>query len=65
MQNFYLSVYRQSLARGLSDEFVSAFVIDFCDFQKQSFVSGAWEKMMAEGKLSSSHQEMRAEWCGF
>lgn len=64
MFNFDLSVFRQSEAKGLSQEFVSSFKDDFCQFLQKPIVSDEWKKMSNAQLLGASHEKMRKEWCG-
>jgi hypothetical protein len=64
MFNFYLSVFRQAEANGLSPEFISSFKKDFCRFLEYPTVSAEWEKLSSEQRLGPSHEKMRREWCG-
>jgi hypothetical protein len=61
--NFYLSVYRQAKAGGLSDEFTESFRADFCQFVSRPAAKNGWEKLKSNNQLSPRHDRMRAEWC--
>jgi len=63
MQNFYLSVYRQSKAGGLSESFTNSFRNDFCNFVVRPPVAAAWADMTAAGQLSKDNDSMRGDWC--
>ena len=63
MFNFYLSVYRQGVAEGLSSKFVAAFSDDFCRFIRRPVVSREWDKMQQNQMLGINHVEMRENWC--
>lgn len=63
MNNFYLSVFRQSSARGISREFSSAFARDFCDFHKRKIIAESWVAMRNVGMVSQDHQNMKEIWC--
>jgi hypothetical protein len=63
MFNFYLSVYRQAQAGGLSEQFVTSFKQDFCEFLKKPVVEATWNKELLNGQLSSNYVDMRKTWC--
>lgn len=63
MFNFYLSVYRQQVAGGLSDRFAASFARDFCGFQKTKPIEQMWDLMVAGGMLSGEHVNMKETWC--
>ncbi len=63
MFNLYLSVYRQEEARGVSEELAKSFSKDFCEFSEIPFISHSWKLMLKSRQLSSSHAEMKKEWC--
>lgn len=64
MFNFYLSVYRQSKADGITDEFRQSFIRDFCGFLARPPVDMQWKNMAAEKRLSDEQIKMRGDWCG-
>ncbi|MDG3041616.1 hypothetical protein [Roseicyclus marinus] len=61
--NFFLSVFRQSEARGLTTTVSDAFQRDFCGFVAREFVALQWEVMVRQEMLTEDHMEMRREWC--
>ena len=63
MQNFYLSVFRQKAAGGISTDFSSSFAADFCDFIKNPRISSDWDLMLKSGMLTKNHVKMREDWC--
>lgn len=63
MHNFYLSVYRQDRAQGLSQDFVTAFTADFCAFVSIEIVANQWDEMLNSNMLSQQHNLMRSTWC--
>lgn len=63
MLNFYVSVYRQVQAGGLSSEFSGSYRTDFCDWIKKPSSISAWEKMKSEKMLGQTHVAMRESWC--
>jgi hypothetical protein len=63
MFNFYLSVYRQAQAGGLSEQFVTSFKQDFCEFLKKPLVDATWNKELQSGQLSVNYADMRKTWC--
>lgn len=63
MFSFYLSIYRQSTADGISKKFATSFADDFCGFIGKPVVAAEWDKMQQSGKLGDSHAEMRKAWC--
>ena len=63
MFNFYLSVYRQAQAGGLSEQFVTAFKQDFCEFLKKPVVDATWNKELQSGQLTVNYADMRKTWC--
>ncbi|MER9416706.1 hypothetical protein NKI95_12100 [Mesorhizobium sp. M0306] len=63
MLNFYLSVYRQSQADGITDEFRRAYVRDFCGFVALPGINAAWKEMIAEKSLNEQQINMREDWC--
>jgi len=63
MLNFYLSVYRQYKAGGITPEFSNSFKSDFCRFLTIQKVSDRWTNMNELGKISASHTDMRSKWC--
>ncbi len=63
MGNFYLSVYRQAKAGGISDSFSISFQKDFCGFIKNSYISAALDDMKGQGMIGISHVEMKKDWC--
>jgi len=63
MFNFYLSVYRQDEAGGLSSSFIDSFKKDFCGFISKKIISDTWDVLSKEGKLSDGHADMRRKWC--
>ena len=63
MFNFYLSVYRQSEANGLSRSVVNSFKKDFCEFVHLPKVGEYWKTLMATHRLGDDNAVMRKEWC--
>jgi len=63
MFNFYLSVYRQDVADGLSDNLAGAYARDFCKFLGNSLVATRWSEMEKEKKIGADHDAMRQKWC--
>ncbi|RUV19934.1 MULTISPECIES: hypothetical protein [unclassified Mesorhizobium] len=63
MFNFYLSVYRQSKADGITDEFRTSFIADYCGFVALPAVDTAWKKMVADKSLNEEQAKMRGQWC--
>lgn len=63
MFNFYLSVYRQATAGGVTVDFTEAFKKDFCGFVKLTRVGDAWKSMEESGRISDAHKTMEGEWC--
>jgi hypothetical protein len=63
MFNFYLAVFRQAKAGGVSADFKNAFEHDFCQTISLSPLSQIWDELRRRNQLSSAHDEMRAEWC--
>jgi hypothetical protein len=64
LSNFYLSVYRQSSAHGISEDFYKSFGQDFCGLFGNKYFSDEWNKMLSEKKLNEAERNMKAEWCG-
>jgi predicted house-cleaning noncanonical NTP pyrophosphatase (MazG superfamily) len=64
MLNFYLSVYRQDMAGGVTSEFVISLKNDFCVFTSRPSVSSAWPEMEKSGKIGPAHVQMKDAWCG-
>ena len=64
MFNFYLSVYRQSEAGGVSDEFRDSFKRDFCGFVELVPVEVEWKAMLDDKSVGTGHAKMREDWCG-
>jgi hypothetical protein len=62
--NFYLAVYRQSNAGGISASFATSFRSDFCDALKQEIFNKEWGSLVDEKKISSDYLRMRTDWCG-
>ncbi|TPJ77642.1 hypothetical protein [Mesorhizobium sp. B2-6-2] len=63
MFNFYLSVYRQSKAGGIGDEFRESYKRDFCGFVRLAQVDTEWKTMLADKSVSTEHTKMREDWC--
>ncbi|QDC01731.1 hypothetical protein [Mesorhizobium sp. 8] len=63
MLNFYLSVYRQARADGISPEFEAAFRADFCDWISVPTRAAAWDELRDGNKISDRHVAMREAWC--
>lgn len=61
--NFYLSVFRQVDAGGVSSEFSDSLAKDFCDFVKVPAVDNAWKDMMKNNNIGEPHKVMREKWC--
>ena len=64
LMNFYLSIYRQTQAGGVSPEFSTSMERDFCNFVKREAVATEWKRLAGDGRLAPEHKEMRKEWCG-
>jgi hypothetical protein len=63
MFNFYLAVYRQSQAGGVSPEFERAFIVDFCDTVQKPAIDDLWAEMIKAKRLSKYNTAMREQWC--
>jgi hypothetical protein len=63
LANFYLSVFRQWKAGGISTSFYESYAQDFCGLLKNKYVSAEWDKMLAEGKLNNAERDLKVEWC--
>jgi len=63
MFNFYLAVYRQEAAGGISEAFSDAFREDFCSFASLAPMSAQWEVMVKMNMLSEAHSSMKEDWC--
>ncbi|MBC4017576.1 hypothetical protein [Siccirubricoccus deserti] len=63
MFNFYVSVFRQSEADGLSPQFVASFRRDFCAFVQKPLVAQGWDRLRAADQLGADQEEMRRRWC--
>jgi len=62
MFNFYLSVFRQSEAGGLSPGFASSFQADFCRFIKLPIVSEEWKKQLNQNRLTAIGAARARRW---
>ena len=61
--NFYLSVFRQAKADGISKDFQTAFAKDFCDTLQSKPIGDYWNKKVNAGTFGAEHGEMRNAWC--
>lgn len=64
MFNFYLAVFRQVEAGGVTSTFGATFGEDFCFFLENEQILGLWSTFIDQRRLSSSHQRMKEIWCG-
>jgi hypothetical protein len=58
--NFYLSVYRQYKAGGISSLLAESFGKDFCGVMKNPIITGYWK---ANLETSPEHAELKHAWC--
>lgn len=63
MLNFYLSVYRQAEAGGISSEISKSFGKDFCQFISRKNIPEAWDEMDKSIKIDQNHKTMKDKWC--
>jgi len=63
MFNFYLAVYRQQVADGLSANLATAYAHDFCAFMRNQLVADHWSEMEKSEKIGGDHEAMRRKWC--
>ena len=64
LSNFYLAVFRQWKAGGISEDFYKSFGQDFCGLFGNKNFSDEWNKMSSEKKLNEAERNMKVEWCG-
>lgn len=58
--NFYLSVYRQYRASGISTLLAESFARDFCGVMKNPIIAEYWKARLAE---STELKELKNAWC--
>jgi hypothetical protein len=58
--NFYLSVYRQYKAGGISTSLEKSFAKDFCDTLRNPIVGEYWQTSLAN---NPEHAELKDAWC--
>lgn len=63
MYNFYLGVFRQVQAGGVSEGFAQSFGEDFCQRVRHPKFDEAWEEMAEQKRISAAHVKMREVWC--
>lgn len=63
MNNFYLSVYRQSQANGLSKEFVMQYKKDFCSFANNSKIQSLIDGLQKRNAIGQRFEAMKSDWC--
>jgi len=63
MNNFYLSVYRQSQANGLSEEFVKQYKKDFCVFATNVEMQELVEGLKKRNAIGQRFESMKGDWC--
>lgn len=61
--NFHHSVYRQTLAAGVSRGFESQMAEDFCNWLKNKDVADFWTHQIESGAYVAERKEMRSKWC--
>jgi hypothetical protein len=61
--NFYLVVYRQAKAGGLSKDFVRSYRVDFCGFVRRQAPARGWTELLAKNRIENQHVAMRRDWC--
>jgi hypothetical protein len=60
LMNFYLSVFRQYKAGGISSGLDESFAKDFCEIMRNPIVGEYWQKSLAD---NAEHAGLKHAWC--
>ena len=61
--NFHHSVFLQSEAHGISEQFQKQMARDFCGWFNLAVAKDLWDRQTKAGNYDSERQRMRREWC--